>query len=143
MSNGRKTEPFPEAFLTEIADELQSLEGEALDQFLANIGMDPGQLLAESDAARVAALSTQGRQRLEDARARVKKRGTESTAAVFSFDIAKKRAVLEAIRVRGEKTGEMTIAARNQKIDSDTDLDSLLEACLKLGVIDEHGELKD
>jgi hypothetical protein len=36
----------------------------------------------------------------------------------------------------------MTIAARNQRIEAEEDLDSFLEACIKLGVIDENGNLK-
>ena len=60
-----------------------------------------------------------------------------------SFDIAKKRALLEAIRIRGEQTGDMTLAARNRTIDSEEDLDSVLEAFLRLGIIDEQGEIKN
>jgi hypothetical protein len=37
----------------------------------------------------------------------------------------------------------MTIAARNRRIESDDDLDSFLEACLQLGLIDESGKLKE
>jgi hypothetical protein len=37
----------------------------------------------------------------------------------------------------------MTIAARNRRIESEDDLDSLLEAWLRLGVIDESGNLKE
>jgi len=39
------------------------------------------------------------------------------------------------------RTNDMTIAARNQKIDDEGDLDSFLEACLRLGVIDSDGNL--
>jgi hypothetical protein len=143
MPNGPKTTPLPEAFLAEIAEELRGLEGDALDQFLVEIGMDPTRLLAQSAAARVAARNALGKRRLEDARARVKQRRAQDAATIVSFDIAKKRALLEAIRVRGERTGEMTMAARNQKIESEADLDSVLEAYLRLGVIDERGEFKD
>ena len=48
-----------------------------------------------------------------------------------------------AVRGRMESTGEMTLAARNKKIESEEDLDSFLEACVKLGVINENGDLKD
>lgn len=143
MPNGPKTTPLPEAFLAEIAEELRALEGDALDQFLVEVGVDPTRLLAQSAAARHAARSVQGKQRLEDARARVKLRRAHSTATLVSFDLAKKRALVAAITVRGEQTGGMTIAARNRKIESEADLDSVLEACLRLGIIDERGELKD
>jgi hypothetical protein len=36
----------------------------------------------------------------------------------------------------------MTIAARNQKIEDEADLDSFLEACVRLGLIDSEGNLK-
>ncbi|MFM9863455.1 MAG: hypothetical protein ACKVRO_07595 [Micropepsaceae bacterium] len=143
MPNRPKTTPLPQAFLAEIAEELLSLEGGALDQFLLELGMDPGDLLAQSADAMAAAQKAQGRQRFEQARARVKAKRISNTATILSFDIAKKRALLDAIRARGEKTGDMTMAARNQKIESESDLDSVLEACLKLGVIDASGELKD
>ena len=56
---------------------------------------------------------------------------------------AKKRAIHSAVTKRVDITGEMTIAARNQRIESDDDLDSFLEACLRLGLIDESGKLKE
>jgi hypothetical protein len=37
----------------------------------------------------------------------------------------------------------MTLAARNRKIEAPEDLDSFLEACLRLGLIDEDGNLKE
>lgn len=37
----------------------------------------------------------------------------------------------------------MTIAARNRKIADENDLDVFLEACLRLGLIDSEGNLKD
>lgn len=132
-----------DALLAEIAEELGVLEGDALDAFLVEIGEDPDRLLAHSADARSAALAAQGKQRLDDARARVKARRAQNTATIVSFDIAKKRALLEAISIRGEKTGDMTLAARNRTIESEEDLDSVLEAFLRLGVIDEQGEIKN
>lgn len=132
-----------DALLAEIADELSVLEGDALDAFLVEIGEDPDRLLAHSAAAKAAALAAQGQDRLRDARARVKARRAQNTTTIVSFDIAKKRALLEAIRIRGEQTGDMTLAARNRTIDSEEDLDSVLEAFLRLGIIDEQGEIKN
>jgi hypothetical protein len=37
----------------------------------------------------------------------------------------------------------MTIAARNRTIEDEKDLDVFLEACLRLGMIDSEGNLKD
>ncbi len=132
-----------DALLAEIADELGVLEGDALDAFLVEIGEDPDRLLAHSAAAKIAALAAQGQDRLRDARARVKARRAQNTTTIVSFDIAKKRALLEAIRIRGEQTGDMTLAARNRTIESEEDLDSVLEAFLRLGIIDEQGEIKN
>ncbi len=132
-----------DALLAEIADELGVLEGDALDAFLVEIGEDPDRLLAHSAAAKIAALAAQGQDRLRDARAQVKARRAQNTTTIVSFDIAKKRALLEAIRIRGEQTGDMTLAARNRTIESEEDLDSVLEAFLRLGIIDERGEIKN
>lgn len=100
-------------------------------------------MLAHSAAAKIAALAAQGQDRLRDARAQVKARRAQNTTTIVSFDIAKKRALLEAIRIRGEQTGDMTLAARNRTIESEEDLDSVLEAFLRLGIIDERGEIKN
>lgn len=37
----------------------------------------------------------------------------------------------------------MTLAARNQKLDAEEDMDAFLEACIRLGIIDENGNLKE
>jgi hypothetical protein len=62
---------------------------------------------------------------------------------VLNLEASRKRNVFAAVKVRMESTGEMTLAARNKKIESEEDLDSFLEACVKLGVINENGDLKD
>jgi hypothetical protein len=59
-----------------------------------------------------------------------------------SWDIARKRQIFKAVQERSLQTKQMTIAARNQKIDAEEDLDSFLEACIRLGVIDQDGNLK-
>ena len=65
------------------------------------------------------------------------------SASIFSFEPSKKREILSSVAKRVEVTGDMTIAARNRRIESDDDLDSFLEACLQLGLIDESGKLKE
>jgi hypothetical protein len=57
--------------------------------------------------------------------------------------LAKKREVMAAIRDRADRTNEMTVAARNRRIEDENDLDVFLEACLRLGVIDSDGNLKE
>ena len=49
---------------------------------------------------------------------------------------------MAAVRDHADRTNEMTIAARNRKIEDESDLDVFLEACLRLGVIDSDGNLK-
>ena len=65
------------------------------------------------------------------------------STSIFSFEPSKKREILSSVAKRVEVTGDMTIAARNRRIESDDDLDSFLEACLQLGLIDESGKLKE
>lgn len=142
MPKDTKYSPLREALLAEVAEELDALDGAELDKFLLEIGEDPDRLVQQGGAALSAALAARGRRRFEDARAQLKTRTPVRTASIVTLDVAKKRALLEAIRVHGEKTGQMTLAARNRKIESEADLDSFLEACLKLGVIDENGEIK-
>jgi hypothetical protein len=60
---------------------------------------------------------------------------------ILSFDPARKREIFASGRKRADATGDMTMAARNRRIESKDDLDSLLEAWLRLGVIDESGDL--
>ena len=143
MSQDPKARSLPKALLAEIADELFTLEGVELDNFLREIGEDPDLLAQHHAAALQTAISIQGRQRFEDARLRLKAGKSLNTEKLFSLDAARKRELLEAIRVRGEQTGDMTMAARNRTVASEADINSLLEACLRLGVIDEDGSFKD
>lgn len=132
-----------DALLTEISEELLILEGAELEQFLKEIGEQPASLSEHHERALAAALAGQGKRRLEAARAELRSRPRPNSSNVVALDILKKRALLEAIRLRTEQSGEMTMAARNRKIESEDDLDSFLEACLRLGLINEAGELKD
>ncbi len=37
----------------------------------------------------------------------------------------------------------MTLAARNQKVEAEEYMDPVLEACIRLGIIDENGNRKE
>jgi len=54
-----------------------------------------------------------------------------------------RRHIIATIKDRADKTNEMTIAARNRTIEDENDLDVFLEACLRLGMTDSEGNLKD
>lgn len=142
MSNDRDL-LLKEQLLSEIWDEVSSLKGRELNEFLNEIGLNSEPLLlhyANSvDAAGVAAQ----RARFEEARRHIRHQTGRPPAKIILFDLPKKRQILAAVRERTAKTNEMTIAARNQKIDAEQDLDSFLEACVRLGVIDEDGNLKE
>jgi hypothetical protein len=89
-----------------------------------------------------AACAVHKRERFEEARRQVRQKGVTDFGKVLSFDLAKKKEIMAAISDHAAKSNEMTIAARNRKIDDEEDLDSFLEACLRLGLIDGEGNLK-
>lgn len=131
-----------ERALSEIWDEISSLEGDELDAFLRDLGLDPAELVQHYSETVASALLAVKRRRLEEAKRHVHDR-TWKAAVVTSWDVAKKRQVFKAIQDWSLHTKQMTIAARNQKIDAEEDLDSFLEACIRLGVIDQNGNLKN
>lgn len=126
----------------EIWEELASLEGRELDEYLIDFGLHPDILLENYEKALNAARSASKRNRFEAARRRVHQKKSVDIAKILSFDLAQKKAIMNAIRVHAAKTHDMTIAARNQKIDDEKDLDSFLEACVRLGLIDASGNLQ-
>lgn len=133
-----------DALVAEIADELMTLKGDELAQFIADVGEDSDALLAESETAIKDAIAEQGRVRLREARDALNAHRKANPAVIVSFDLARKRALFEAVKSKIDASGDaVTIAARNQKITSEQDLDSVLEAFLQLGLIDEEGNLED
>jgi hypothetical protein len=133
---------FKEQLLDEIWQEISSLSGEDLDRHLSEIGLDPNAVLQQYANTLDAAVVESKRARFEQAKIQVKGRTVAAKTNVVSFDLTKKREIMSAIRSMATRSNEMTIAARNQKIESEQDLDSFLEACVALGVIDEEGNLK-
>ncbi|WP_375786917.1 hypothetical protein ACE10Z_04860 [Bradyrhizobium sp. Pha-3] len=127
--------------LNEISDEMSGLEGGALDEYLSQMGFKPKELLVDFEASLRVLDATKGRRRFDMARAVLSSNSPSSN--VLNLEASRKQSVFTAVKERMAATGEMTVAARNQRIASEEDLDSFLAACLRLGVIDENGDLKD
>lgn len=132
-----------EQLLGEIWGDISSLNGQALDEYLTGIGLNPGVLLEDYAKGVDAASIASKRARFEEARHHVRLLAGAKDARIIALDLPKKRQIQAAIRERAARTNEMTIAARNQKIVDEQDLDSFLEACVRLGLIDEDGNLKE
>ena len=128
--------------LDEIWEEIGSLEGKELDEYLISVGLTPDALLQGYSKVLNAACAAPQRARFEEARRRLRLKSSADFGKVLSFDLTKKREILAGIRDHATRTNEMTIAARNQKIEDEADIDSFLEACVRLGVIDAEGNLK-
>ena len=142
MSDDRSLD-LKRQLIDEIWEEIASLKGKELDEYLASIGLNPEDLLQDYSRARDAAIAALKRARFEEARRLVRQKKAAGSGKVLSFDLARKKQIMAAIRDHADRTNEMTIAARNRKIEDESDLDMFLEACLRLGVIDSDGNLKD
>jgi hypothetical protein len=114
-----------------------------LDAYLLELGLDPDDLLASFDAVFQNPEIAAKRRMFEAARRRSQASADTPSALILSFHAARKREIFATVKKRADATGDMTIAARNRRIESEDDLDSLLEAWLRLGVIDESGNLKE
>jgi hypothetical protein len=143
MKKQGSTPSFREAVIDEILDEIDGLNAKDLDAFLRDLGEDPDVVLEVGKAVCKGAIAEAKLARLRNAQRELKANMTVNAATLLSFDPDRKREIFERIKQRSAISGEMTLAARNKRIESDKDLDSFLEACLRLGVIDEAGELVD
>ena len=141
MAEDRKLQ-FKEHLLDEIWQEIGSLKGEDLDKHLSEIGLDPEAALQKYASIMDAAVVGLKRARFEQAKLRIKGRTAAAKTNVVTLDLVRKKEIMSAIRSMAARSHEMTVAARNQKIETEQDLDSFLEACVMLGVIDEEGNLK-
>jgi len=142
MSEDRSVD-LRKQLIDEIWDEIASLKGKELDDYLASVGLSPQDLLRDYLKARDAAIAAPKRARFEEARRLVQQKKVFDPSNILSFDPAKKKQIMAAIRDCADKTNEMTIAARNRRIEDENDLDAFLEACLRLGMIDRDGNLKE
>ena len=134
---------FREELLDEIQQELLSLEGAALDEYLLALGLNPNDLLESFDAVFQDPEIAARRRKFMAARQRSHAPQAPLSASILSFEPSRKRAIFDAVKKRVDATGDMTIAARNRRIESDDDMDNFLEACLRLGLIDETGKVKE
>lgn len=128
--------------VNEILDDIKGLHGSELDEYLAEIGFDPVDLLRSFESSLVSYETKEKRKRFDVAREHVAISRDRPPATVLAFELSRKREVFAAVAAHIEATGEMTLAARNQKIEAEGDLDSFLDACFRLGIIDENGNLK-
>ena len=141
MSEDRSLDPKRQ-LIDEIWEEICSLKGKELDEYLAGVGLSPDDLLRDFSKAMDAAIAAPKRARFEEARLLVRQRKAGDFAKILSFDVTRKKQIMAAIRDHADRTKGMTIAARNRRIEDENDLDLFLEACLRLGVIDSDGNLK-
>jgi CHASE3 domain sensor protein len=126
----------------DIWEEIGSLKGKELDDYLASIGLSPEDLLQDYSKKMNAAIAAPKRARFEEALRLVRQKKAADFRKIVSLDVARKKQMMAAVRDHADRTNEMTIAARNRKIEDENDLDVFLEACLRLGVIDSDGNLK-
>lgn len=134
---------FKEELLSEIWEEIDSLHGDELDAFLQSVGLDVKTLARSYTETIRAAITQTKRAEFDRARNRISNQETRSPMKIVTLDVGRKRQILAAINERVARTKEMTVAARNRKIDAEQDLDTFLEACVRLGLIDEEGNLRD
>ena len=141
MSDDRSLHLKQQLF-AEIWEEISSLQGKELDDYLASIGLSPDDLLRDYSKAVDAVIAAPKRALFEEARRLVRQKKAADYGKIVSLDVAKKKQIMAAVRDQADRTNEMTIAARNRKIEDENDLDVFLEACLRLGMIDSDGNLK-
>ncbi len=128
--------------LDEIWEEISSLQGKELDEYLASICLSPKDLEQSYSKALEKASVAARRARFEEAQRYVSHKKIADFSNVISLDVARKKQIVAAVRDYADRTKDMTIAARNRKIEDERDLDVFLEACLCLGIIDSNGNLK-
>ena len=129
MSDDRSLH-LKQQMLDGIWEEIGSLKGKELDEYLASLGLAPDSLLQDYAKAMEAACAAPKRAQFEEARLHVRQKKGADFGKILSFDVARKKQIMAAIRDYAAKTNDMTIAARNQKIENEEDLDSFLEACV-------------
>jgi hypothetical protein len=137
MSNNRSNK-FSHNVFDDIWEELSSVEGDELDALLVSVGLNSSALLGDYERS----LTALKRAHFDDARRQLRMKKPVDASKILSFNIAKKKQIAAALNAHADSTKELTIAARNQKLEAEGDLDSLLEAFLRLGLIDSDGNLK-
>src|SRR5450759_2001531 len=105
MDDRRKTQMnadrkslLKEQFLDEIWDEISSQRGKELDEYLADIGLNPDNLLQMYEKGLDIAFTAAKRVRFEEARRSVRARAASGIAKIAAFDLAKKKQIMAAIR---------------------------------------------
>jgi hypothetical protein len=142
MSNNRRSDLRNE-LSDEVWEELTSLEGNELDEYLASLALDSDALLKSYSNALASARAAPKRAQFEEARRIVRQNRSTEPNNIFSFDLPTKKKIMNSIREHADRTQQMTVAARNRKVENENDIDVFLEACLRLGIIDGDGHLKE
>jgi len=135
--------PIRDVLLDDIVEEIGSLDELELDAFLREIGEDPESTLEQGKSVRSRAIEEKKKSRLRAAQKELRAEKGLKATPLIAFSSERKREIFDRIKRHSEASGEMTLAARNRVIESEQDLDSFLEACLRLGLINEAGELND
>jgi hypothetical protein len=128
--------------LQDIWLEMNQVQGHDLDGYLTGLGLNPAALEGQYGESYQRALVELRRAQLEAARKEVKNPAPAQIFNVLAFDIARKRQIHAVIKARMANTRQMTLAARNQSIEAEQDLDKFLFMCFRLEVIDADGNLK-
>ena len=134
---------FKQQLIDDVWDELISLKGKELDEYIESLGLAPNDLLRKYEKALDLAHTASQRARFEEARRQVQAKKDFGSAKIVSLDLARKKQIMDAIQKYADRTKHLTIAARNQKIEDEGDLDRVLEAYVSLGLIDDEGNLKE
>ncbi len=138
MSETSKPKTPPDV-LDEFWLELQKLEGTELDAYLQDLGLNPEKLLESYSETVASAVSALKHRRFEEAKKRVRERKNQGPSNVTALPIDRKRQIASEMAARARQTNDMTQAARKQSVVSERDLDSTLEAYVRLGIIDDDG----
>lgn len=136
--SGDRSADAREQMTDEVWEELSSLKGQELVDYLAGLGLRSEDLLQRFSKAQAAAVAAPMRARFEEARRLVRQGRPTDAAKVVALDTVRKRQIMDALK----NHPEMTRAARNGRISDEGDVDAFLEACLRLGVIDADGNMK-
>src|SRR5258708_13944134 len=115
--------------VNEILDDIKDLQGSELDEYLAEIGFDPADLLGSFESSLASYETKAKRVRFDAARAHVAISRGRPPATLLAFELPRKREVFAAVSAHIEATAEMTIAARTQRIEAKQHLTTFIHAC--------------
>lgn len=142
MSNDRRVQ-LKAQMLDEAVEQIESLHGADLEKYLLDIGMNPDDLVQQYKNTLDRVLAADKRAKFEEAKRFIQSKDAlqKRKPNVVTFDLDRKRKVMELIKAFTDRTSGMTVAARNRRIEAEEDLNTFLEASVALGIIDEEGNI--